>query len=225
MATMDVAAETNDIRELRRQADIMDDIRNDFEYWREQMELRDESDMLRAVDRVTNLIAVETTLETTLEMEVLFDWSGMYDDESRETILVKSKPRKGRPSKRELHPVRPRCMFLRYHRNEVKCQAERLQARQRIADLKDLREQVEDCGDDLVAGSVNQALRRDIPLDLNSPDRRFTITILPNGKMLYSFTKEECVASGRKCSVGMATSRHAYQAHPGTPTWARRPAR
>lgn len=213
----------NPVRLTERE--LLDDLDADMAYWDLVRQNTDEAEMLVNVDRVTSLIRVETAAEC--EDVLDWGWSGMdeEDDEDEETILIKSKPRKGRPSKRELHPVRYRCLDFRNKHHDLKFDAMRRQVMQRIAEAKDLRQQVQDWRMVPPLKSVNASLPRDIQLDVNCPDRRFTITILPNGKMVYSFMKEECAASGRKYSVGMATSRHAHQVHPGTPTWARRPAR
>jgi hypothetical protein len=221
VAVLDEAGSSYDTGYERRNLEIMDDIQYDFDYWVRQQELRDEQEMLADIDRVTGLMS-DPRFRDDDELDLIWNYRYSDTDDEVETVLIKSAPRRGRPSKRQLHPVNHRCFFLRYHRDEVQWQNERLQMKRRHDDAMDLEQQL--LPDEQPVKSAQASLPKDIAIDVNDPTRCVSVNFLSGGRVVYTYTSHQLAPLFRR-DVRFRAPRHAYNYHPATPTSVRRPGR
>lgn len=221
MALMDEDVVLEDASEdARRSLDqmLVQDACDDMDYWDSQRSSYEEAAMLRRMDRVSDLIKVESS-----DDDFEFDWSGIYnDDEEIYITLVKSKSRYGRPSKRALHPADSNCVRLRSRRSDKKWRMLRESPRIRKQGKLQVHEQLHDSNSPLQ--SVEAALPADIMPAMNSCDRCFTVEFLSGGRVVYSHDSGPIIPLLRR-TVRFRAPHHAYTNHPATPSWARRPGR
>lgn len=186
--------------------------------WEKCYEQRCEQEMLDSVDRVTNMIKTEEDYD-----RLDFGWDAADDDEIVETVLVKSKLRHGRPSKRVLHPVTNAAATTRRRRFDDRGMRDLIRARMYRCDFR--MECIDVCvprlmnGQDLRDGSVAAALPKNIRWSSNV-NRWLTMSVMSDGRFVYVYRKDASVLPrlGRERWL----PKDGYHHHPATPNFARR---
>lgn len=206
----------------RRRLEAEVDMACDIDWMFAEMERADEAEMLRNVDRIELLTKVARFQDDEDVGDVIWDYQCYNWEEKPETVLIKSKPRFGRPTKRQLHPVNHRCHYLRNRREEVKDQIEHFGSKRRYAEANDLAEQL--LPETQVLKSAHTALPKDMAIGVYGADRNFSVNFMPGGRIVYTFETDPLPPLFRR-DVRFRASRHAYNYHPATSPSVRRPAR
>ncbi len=186
--------------------------------WEECYEQRCEQEMLDSVDTVTHMIKTEEDYD-----RLDFDWDAAYDDEIVETVLVKSEPRRGRPSKRELHPVTNAAATTRRRRFDDRGKRDLIRVRMHRWDFRTA--YIDACasrlmhGQDLRDGSVDAALPKNVRWS-SCVNRWLTMSVMPDGRFVYVYRKDAALTQclGRERWL----PKDGYHHHPATPNFARR---
>lgn len=154
------------------------------------------------------------------ETEDDIDWDGLpdedYDNQSY-TELYKQQRIWRQPTKRMVHPCDPDCQRLRERRWAKRKSLSSTKKERRRDDRREIQLQL--CPSSRFATSVDQALPRDVVIDLGHPRRRYTVEFLADGRVKIAYGLPDNKLPNRsRCE---ATPKHLFCCHPAAPTFAR----